>query len=133
MELKIALSTRLWVSSTSWNYIKHLVPATSNTSNNKALSPWSSSLPGVASTRRVTEKMGQCLVMTYELVCNEVLRKFQEYHRDKSGVHGTRSSHQDPFRSQDGSRVSKPGHLGGHRTNSIYEAMKAENHRMTEE
>ena len=77
--------------------------------------------------------MGQCLVMTYELVCNEVLRKFQEYHRDKSGVHGTRSSHQDPFRSQDDSRVSKPGHLGGHRTNSIYEAMKAENHRMTEE
>ena len=78
MELKIALSTRLWVSSTSWNYIKHLVPATSNTSNNKALSPWSSSLPGVASTRRVTEKMGQCLVMTYELVCNEVLRNITE-------------------------------------------------------
>ena len=44
------------------------------------------------------KKMGQCRVMTHEFLCNEVPRNFQEYQiRDKMGVHGTQSSHQDPI------------------------------------
>ena len=60
-----------------WCYIEHLVPATSNTISTCTLSlvefaPWLRIK--TETSRQDTEKMGQCLVLTHEFLCNEVPR-----------------------------------------------------------
>ena len=100
---------------THYGTIEHLVPATSNTISMCTLSlvefaPWLRIK--TETSRRVMEKMGQCIGMTHEFLCNEVPRNSRNITETSQVFMG----HDPHTKTHSGVRIvlgypNQPGHL----------------------